>query len=212
MRRVYACATVRAAGECERDAVVLHDSAGLCYHGSSASRARAVRRNEQIAVAPKSRRRCIPTGWQCPCCLVVYAPDVEACYCCVEDLEIAPEVATATTALQSQADADHVHASRIQPTPGIYTIQPPPFYTQRRDSASRLSMPKADLLATTNPFRNRVKELRYVDVARDCGAPRQLARSSWHSGGRHAGHPGARSALRTRCWPMSRSAPAASWC
>lgn len=55
----------------------------------------------------------IPTGWQCPCCKVVYAPSVDACFCCVEDCEItpdAPEIASPPNA------------------PWHFTFQPPPTF------------------------------------------------------------------------------------
>ena len=63
----------------------------------------------------------IPTGWQCPCCQVVYAPNVDACYCCVEELEIAPDAAQQIPVLHTPGSPP--------PNPWFYTIQPPPYYT-----------------------------------------------------------------------------------
>jgi hypothetical protein len=62
-----------------------------------------------------------PQGWQCPCCRVVYAPTVDACYCCVEDLEIAPDA--------SEIAPPVPPGPPVSTNPWHFTIQPPPSYS-----------------------------------------------------------------------------------
>jgi len=65
----------------------------------------------------------IPTGWQCPCCKVVYAPNVEACYCCVEDDAAVPINIPVMSAPPLPPGPP------VSTNPWFYTIQPPPYYT-----------------------------------------------------------------------------------
>lgn len=64
----------------------------------------------------------IPTGWQCPCCLVVYAPTVGACYCCV---------AYALDPAAPPLDPEPLHppGPPAASAPWFLTFQSPPTFT-----------------------------------------------------------------------------------
>lgn len=76
---------------------------------------------ECCCTASKAETETIPTGWQCPCCRVVYGPDVESCFCCVEDYEVAPDAA--------EIAPPSPPGPPVSSNPWHFTIQPSPSFS-----------------------------------------------------------------------------------